>query len=201
MDAGAAEPQADSAFAAPLPPDCTCKATEEKYCKVVEVVGRADVDCPKSFTCKQSYAAMSGPACFAPANGDGAPANGDGGTCGAALPPANVYRCVPPFEDLGLGYGGKDEGGGGSTTTPTTPGGSPTTTTPPPIAPRPGTPADAGVGQNPVPDDGTEASAGPSHVKACSVANLGAGGSTSTAGLWASWMSLAAAWVFARRRR
>lgn len=195
QDAGAAEREADRAFApAPLPPDCTCEPTKEKYCKVIEVACRADSDCPTSFTCKQSYEAASVPDCFAPANGDG-------GTCGAALPPVNVYRCVPPFQNLDPGYGGKAEGGGSTPTTPTTTPGGPTTPTPPPVAPRPGTAADAGVGQHPVQDDGTGASAGPSHVKACSVANLGADQSTSTVGLWASLMSLAAAWVFARRRR
>jgi hypothetical protein len=199
MDAGAAEPQADRAFApAPPPPDCTCKPTDEKYCKVIEVVCRADSDCPKTFTCKQSYVASTGPACVAPAKGDG-------GTCGAALPPTNVYRCVPPYENLDPGYGGKDEGGGGYPTMPTTTPENPTTTTPPPIgAPRPGT-ADAGVGtgtgQNPVPADGSGSEAnGPSHVKACSVVSPGVEQS-GAGGLWAALMSVAAAWVLARRRR
>jgi hypothetical protein len=187
MDAGAAEPQVDPAFArAPLPPDCTCEATKEKYCKVIEVVCRADSDCPRSFTCKQSYEVASGPACFVPANGDG-------GTCGAALPPVNVYRCVPPYESLDPGYGGKAEGGvGNPTTTPGTPG------VKPPLAPQPGTAADAGTAQNPELDHGT---AGPSHVKACSVVQPGAERSASAVSLWAALMSLAAAWVFSRHRR
>jgi hypothetical protein len=193
MDAGAADP-ADRAFApAPLPPDCTCEATKENYCKVIEVVCRADSDCAKSFTCKQSYAATTSPACFVPANGDG-------GACGATPPPIDAYRCVPPFENIDSGYGGRSEGGGSTPTTPTTAPGGPTTMKPP-VVPQPEAATDAGTPQHAAQDSGTGASAGPAHVKACNVANPGADGSANARGLWASLMSLAAAWAFTRRRR
>jgi hypothetical protein len=212
QDAGAPEPAGDRAapaLPAPpaqpvLPPDCGCEPTKEKYCKVIEVACRADSDCPKTFTCKQSYpgTSASGPACIDPGNG-----NGDAGTCGSAAfvpPPADIYRCIPPYDGVDTGYGGKGEGTG-YPTTPTTPGNpNPTTGGLPPVAqPVPGQAVDAGVPGDPGTGtpDGDNAGAAPSHVKACSVSNPGASTGAGSAALWTTLMSLAAAWAFTRRRR
>jgi MYXO-CTERM domain-containing protein len=185
-----------------LPTGCGCEPTKEKYCKVVEVACRADSDCPKTFTCRQSYpgTSASGPACIDPGNG-----NGDAGTCGSAAfapPPADIYRCIPPYDYVDTGYG-KGEGTG-YPTTPTTTSGNPSTGGVPPVAqPIPGQPADAGV---PV-DPGTAAAGGdnpgaaPSHVKACSVSNPGESTGSASTALWTTLMSLAAAWALTRRRR
>ncbi|HKP56362.1 MAG TPA: hypothetical protein VJV78_06570 [Polyangiales bacterium] len=179
---GDREPAADAGvpadLVAPPPPDCTCEVTAEKYCKAVEVVCKADSDCPGDFTCQVT--ATSGSS----GGSGGAAATCPMGSCPALPappPPVEERRCVPPYDGVAVDLGGVPTRGGETTGA----GGKSGSVDHAPTAP----PAALPGGDNPS-----------AHSRSCSVASPGTRGTGSLA-LWASLMTLAAALFLTLRRR
>ena len=180
-DAGAPS----DAPALPAPPECSCTPTSVNYCKPLELDCTSDAQCPPMWGCRVVATSASDPACL--------PGRGDAGTCGADRPaPAEIRRCVPPYDGINVGVGR----GGDGVATPTTgtPGSVPQ---PSPNAPvPPSAQVDGGLSAG----EGTSTPDVPVHTKACSVTRAGAG-SNEGFPLWAGVLSLAATWVVTRRRR
>lgn len=142
---GAPTPGSDAGSAKPPPPtdagvattkdagpaDCTCAPTGELYCQAKSITCDSASQCPSNWTCDQVSTGGGGVAC---AVAEPAPGNGDAGpgfTCpdaAAFAQPTTQGQCMPPYANLGRGFGsdgsatatqGGDKTSNGGTTAPT----------------------------------------------------------------------------------
>jgi hypothetical protein len=181
IDAGV-EPDARDGSA----PACECQPSDTKHCEPVMVECETAGECPTDWTCEEQAGGDGDVSCAAAEPADGADGEPKDTACivvdASTAEPVSVSYCVPPFSDLGFGFGGRAEVQADSAAGENTKGESDPTSAP------------TGAGS----DDGSEEPAA-EESDDCSVSRVG-GHDGSHGALWLSALGLCVAALRMRRR-